>query len=154
MSRAASPILTNHAFDRGYCDQDRRHLGVVTVGYQTPAFVNPVWRALGSNWRVSGVLNARSGDPRNVIAGGDPAFNGIVNQRPVKVRDNPYPAEKTLLTYLDRAAFAQPAPGTLGDFPRNGVRGPGYWDINVACPASSASAKTRTSSCGSRRSIF
>src|SRR4029453_17883329 len=123
---------TNHALDRGYCDQDRRHLGVVTAGYQTPTFANPVARAVASNWGVSGVLNARSGSPGNVIAGGDPAFSGIAGQRPVKVRDNPYPSEKTLLTYLDRAAFAQPAPGTFGDFPRNGVRGPGYWDINVA----------------------
>ena len=122
----------NPAFDRGYCDQDRRHLGVLTVGYQTPVFANTGVRGIASNWRVSGIVNARSGDPLNVIAGGDPAFTGITNQRPVKVLDDPYPSEKTLLTYLDRAAFAQPAAGTLGDFPRNGVTGPGYWDVSVA----------------------
>jgi hypothetical protein len=77
-------------------------------------------------------MNARSGSPLNVIAGGDPAFTGIQQQRARKVLDDPYPEEKTLLRYLNPAAFAQPAPGTLGDLPRNAVRGPGYWVIDMA----------------------
>jgi len=30
------------------------------------------------------------------------------------------------------AAFAQPALGTLGNFQRNSLRGPGYWAIDMA----------------------
>ena len=81
---------------------------------------------------MSGIVNARSGIPLNVIAGGDRSFSGITAQRPQRVLDDPYAEEKTLGQYLNPAAFAQPALGTLGDFPRNGVRGPGYWDVNVA----------------------
>ncbi|NOT24697.1 MAG: TonB-dependent receptor, partial [Acidobacteria bacterium] len=120
------------SFDRGYCDQDRRHLGVVTVGYQTPTFSSAALKTLASDWRVSGILSARSGVPLNVIAGGDRAFSGITAQRPQRVLDDSYAADRTIAQYLNPAAFAQPALGTLGDFPRNGVRGPGYWDVNVA----------------------
>lgn len=44
---------------------------------------------------------------------------------------NPYGA-KTLNTWLNRAAFELPAPGTLGSFRRNSVRGPGFWAVDAA----------------------
>ena len=40
--------------------------------------------------------------------------------------------EQTLTSYFNRAAFAQPAPGTLGDLPRNAVGGPSFWNIDLA----------------------
>jgi len=123
---------SNPEFDRGYCDQDRRHLAVVTVGVQTPTFDQRAARIIASDWRVSGIVNARSGSPLNVIAGGDRAFTGLQQQRPQRVLDDPYPATKTLAQYLNPAAFAQPTPGTLGNSERNGVRGPGFWAVDVA----------------------
>ena len=39
---------------------------------------------------------------------------------------------KTLNSYLNRAAFASPAPGTFGDLEYRAVEGPGYWTIDVA----------------------
>ena len=47
--------------DRGHCDQDRTHLGNLSLGYETPEFGNAVLRAIASNWRLSGIFNARSG---------------------------------------------------------------------------------------------
>ena len=119
-------------FDDGVCDQDRTHLGILTVGAETPTFGNTAARVIASGWRVSGIVNARSGSPLNVIAGGDPAFTGVQQQRVRKLLDDPYPDEQTLTRFLNPAAFAQPAAGTLGDFPRNGVRGPGYWVVDMA----------------------
>ena len=119
-------------FDDGVCDQDRTHLAILTVGAETPMFDNAAARALASGWRVSGIVNARSGSPLNVIAGGDRAFTGLQQQRVQQVLDDPYPAETSLNQYLNPAAFAQPAAGTLGNFPRNGVRGPGYWVVDMA----------------------
>ena len=130
-------------FDNGVCDQDRTHLAVVTVGAQTPTFDNGTLRAIASGWRVSGIVNARSGQPLNVIAGGDPAFTGVQQQRVRQLLDNPYPDEQTLARYLNPAAFAQPAPGTLGDFPRNGVSGPGYWVVDMALSRTIAFASTQ-----------
>jgi hypothetical protein len=47
------------------------------------------------------------------------------------VSDDVYGA-KTLTAYLNKAAFAQPAPGTFGNTPINSVKGPGFWKIDLA----------------------
>jgi len=119
------------AFDRGLCDQDRTHIGVFTAGVQTPQFGGRVASVVLSDWRVSGILSARSGSPLNIIAGQDRALSGIQRQRVNQVLDNPY-GDKTLNTWLNPAAFAQPALGTLGNFRRNSVRAPGFWSVDLA----------------------
>ena len=48
-------------FDRGNCEQSRTHIANLTLGVQTPDFDAPALRAFASNWRVSGIINARSG---------------------------------------------------------------------------------------------
>jgi hypothetical protein len=118
------------SYDEGYCDQDRRHLATLTTGYETPDVASGALRALASHWRVSGILTAQSGSPLNVTSGIDNAFTGVGNQRPNQVSDDFYGG--TLTNYLNRAAFAQPAPGTLGDLPRNAVTGPNFWNVNLA----------------------
>ena len=118
-------------FDRGPCDQDRTHIGVFNAGVQVPRFDNRAARVALSDWRVAGIFSARSGQPINVIAGGDPAFTGIQNQRVNQVLANPY-GDKTVNNWLNPAAFALPAPGTLGNFRRNSVRAPSYRSIDAA----------------------
>jgi hypothetical protein len=117
----------NPAFDRGVCDQDRTHLASFTVGAQTPRFVTPALR-WASDWRIAGIVSARSGAPINVIAGVDRASTGIRNQRVNQVLANPYGDDD----WLNPSAFALPAPGTLGNFRRNSVRGPGFWTVDAA----------------------
>jgi len=121
----------NFAFDRGLCDQDRTHIGVFVASAQTPQMVSSAMRAAFSDWRVSGILTARSGPPLNVVAGQDRAFSGIQNQRVDQVLANPY-GSKTLNTWLNPAAFALPEPGTLGSFTRNSLRAPAYWSVDLA----------------------
>ena len=118
------------SFDAGYCDQDRRHLATATVGYEIPDVGGAALRALASHWRFSGILNARSGNRLDVLSGIDNAFTGILNQRPNKVSDDFY--NHSLTSYFNRAAFAQPPPGTLGDLPRNAVVGPNFWNVDLA----------------------
>ncbi|HYS24411.1 MAG TPA: hypothetical protein VEP46_02375, partial [Vicinamibacterales bacterium] len=118
------------SFDAGYCDQDRRHLATATVGYEIPDVGGAAVRALASHWRFSGILNARSGNRLDVLSGIDNAFTGILNQRPNKVSDDFY--NHSLTSYFNRAAFAQPVPGTLGDLPRNAVVGPNFWNVDLA----------------------
>ena len=119
------------SFDAGYCDQDRTHLATLTAGYETPDLSNAALRTLASHWRVTGIISARSGDRLNIISGRDNAFTGLANQRPNKVSDDFYGA-RTLTNYFNRDAFAQPAPGTLGNLPRNAVTGPNYWSVDLA----------------------
>jgi hypothetical protein len=97
-------------------------------------------------WRVGGILNARSGVPINVtIARPDtvavggvtvaniPGGNSRGTQRPDLVPGvNPY--LKDGVRWLNPAAFAAPMPGTFGNLPRNYLRGPSFWqlDLNVS----------------------
>ena len=64
--------------------------------------------------------------------GTDQALNGFQGnsgtQRPNQILDTPYGDRTSLNTYLNSAAFAQPAVGAYGNVGQNSVVGPGYWD--------------------------
>jgi hypothetical protein len=121
----------NPEFDAGPCIQDRRHIGTLTVGYLTPEVDSAALRAVVSNWRVSGIVSARTGDRINIIDLRDNAKTGIRNQRPNRVKDDIYGA-KTLTNYFDRDAFSQAALGTNGDLEQNAGVGPNFWNVNLA----------------------
>jgi hypothetical protein len=132
----------NPDFDLGYCDQDRTHLGTFNAGYQTPEMGSGVMRALASNWRVSGILNARSGSRLNITSGRDNAFIGSHSaiQRPDQISADIYgpgkdaspgPGEQ-IDNYFNRNAFAHAAPGTLGNMMRNLAVGPSFWQVDLA----------------------
>ena len=118
-------------YDYGPCDSDRRHLFNLTVSAETPRFENSVWRAIASDWRLSGLFTAYSGSPFSVTVTGDPARTGIGGQRADQLTDDPYGPHE-LNTYIDRAAFGSPAVGTLGNMERNSVFGPGTHTINLS----------------------
>jgi hypothetical protein len=128
---AGYPNPADSSFDAGHCDQDRTHLSTLSLGYEAPEVANAVARVLASHWRLSRILNARSGDRVNITSGLDNAFNGISAQRPNKIGDDLCGA-RTLTNYFDRTAFAQPAPGTLGSLTRSVAVGPTYWSIDLA----------------------
>jgi hypothetical protein len=54
-----------------------------------------------------------------------------VAQRVNQVSDDVY-GPRTLLSYLDRAAFVEPAPGAFGDHVRNSIVGPDRWNIDLS----------------------
>ena len=101
------------------------------MGYETPEVGSAALSAIVSHWRLSGIIAARTGSRLNITSGVDNAFTGLASQRPNKVSDD-FHGDKTLTSYFNRAAFAQPAPGTLGDLPRNAATGPNYWNVDLA----------------------
>jgi hypothetical protein len=123
---------TDPEFDKGYCDQDRRHLASVTLGVETPAFGRGALGALASRWRASGIVTIQSGSRIDIITGRDNALNGQRNQRVNKISDDVYAHPRTLTNYFNAAAFAQPDPGTYGNLMRNALVGPGYWNVDLA----------------------
>ena len=94
-------------------------------------------------WRVGGIVNARSGVPINVTInrpdtitlGGVtvtnvPGGNTRGTLRPDLVPGvNPY--LKDGVRWLNPAAFAAPLPGTFGNLPRNYLRGPEFWQVDL-----------------------
>jgi hypothetical protein len=119
------------SFDRGNCGNNRRQIGNVSVGAQTPTFDNAALRLIASGWRVSGIFSARSGAWLTVTTARDIAGTGIVGQRLNQVSDDVY-GDKSLTNYFNVAAFAYPAAGTYGDHVRNSIEGPGYWSVDMA----------------------
>jgi outer membrane receptor protein involved in Fe transport len=106
-------------------------------------YMLPFDGAWAGGWRVGGILNARSGVPINVtinrpdtitvggvtvtnIAGG----NSRGTQRPDLVPGaDPYLRDG--VRWLNPAAFATPQPGTFGNLPRNFLRGPDFWQLDL-----------------------
>jgi len=121
----------NPDWDLGNCQFSRRHIANATVTVATPQFANRGLNLVASGWNVAGILTASSGAWLTVMTLRDIAATGILQQRPNQVLDNPY-GDKTLNNYLNRAAFADPAPGQLGDHIRNSIEGPAYWTIDLA----------------------
>jgi hypothetical protein len=117
--------------DYGYCEGDRTHVANGTVSYLTPSLSNRALGVFASNWRVAGILNVHSGSRLTVLSGTDRAFNGQANQRVNQISNDVY-GDKSLNNYLNRAAFAQPDPGTFGSHKRNSITGPGFWKIDLA----------------------
>jgi hypothetical protein len=119
------------SYDRGNCPYNQSHIANFTVSVQTPEFGHALLRAVASGWRVSGIVNANSGNWLSVTTTTDRAFNGIPNQRVDQVLDDPY-GNKTLGNYLNPAAFALPAPGELGNHRARSIEGPGFWKTDLA----------------------
>ena len=121
----------NPSHDRGNCSQNRRQIGNLSLGAQSPQFDNAALRAIASDWRLSGIFSARSGNWLTVTTGRDVAGTGIAAQRVNQVNENPY-GDKSLNNYLSPSAFAYPAAGALGDHKAFSIEGPGFWTVDLA----------------------
>jgi hypothetical protein len=111
------PTITdpnNPDLDYSYCSSDRRHVINVSVVARTPEFQNPVLNAVLSDWQLSPLVRWQSGNRSSVTTGVDNALSGMGGQRAVQVLDDPY-GDGSPNNYLNRAAFASPAPGTYSD---------------------------------------
>jgi hypothetical protein len=121
-------------FDRGNCSTagtDRRHVVNLSGVAETPRFSNSTLRAVASNWRFSPILKILSGDSMNITTTLDRALNGIGNQRVNQILGDPY-GDKSVKNYLNPAAFALPAMGSLGNVGAGAIRGPGSWQFDAA----------------------
>jgi hypothetical protein len=122
----------NPDYDRGPCDSDRRHNFNLTASVQTPQFSSTAMRVVASDWRLSGIFRAYSGAPFSVTVTTDPARTNIGGQR-ANVSGEAYSDGSVVTTYLNTAAFTDPAVGTLGNSGRNAFNGPGqhFFDLSL-----------------------
>jgi carboxypeptidase family protein/TonB-dependent receptor-like protein len=99
---------------------------------------------LKGGWRIGGIVNARSGVPINVVISrpDNATVNGVTvtnipggnsrgTQRPDLVAGvDPY-LNSGGVRWLNPAAFTTPQPGTFGNLPRNFLRGPEFWQLDL-----------------------
>ncbi len=128
-------------------DFDVRHVISANSVYELPfgrgrRYLNGgVGGALLGGWQLSGILSARSGNPVNVITerpasallDGLSVQNGGYFTRPNYIGGvSIVPAHQTINDWINPLAFADPAQYTYGNAGRNLVRGPNFWQADVA----------------------
>jgi len=99
--------------------------------YETPQFSNKTMKVLATGWSVSGIVRIVSGPYLTVASGLDNALTGTNDQRPNQLLSSPYAATRTIQSWLNPAAFIQPASGTYGTLGAMNILGPGSINIDM-----------------------
>jgi len=109
-------------YDRGPCVSDRRHVINIAGVFRTPAVAR--FGVLGrvlSDWQFSPLVRWQSGSWSTPVTNVDTALTGQPDQRTLQVLDDPFSSNTierrsdgspSAVVYLNRDAFAAPAPGT------------------------------------------
>lgn len=126
--------------DYGPANWDVPHRFVLSFLYDTPFFrdsSNVFLRQVLGGWQVGSVTTLQSGTPLNITIQGDRANIGRGPQRPnvtgsptLSCQDNPNGLGQ--VNCIDPSAFSLPAQFTLGNAPRNLMRGPGSKVTNLS----------------------
>lgn len=124
----------NRALERGLGQEDARHRFSASYVYAIPlgqgrqfmSNLSGVGNAILGGWEVSGIVRANSGSPLTPTWPTNNSGNGRNADRPNLIGnprlDNPDPRTG----WWNRAAFAAPAPGTVGNAGKGILIGPGY----------------------------
>jgi hypothetical protein len=132
--------LNDRVLDGGNCSQDRRSLFNLTVVARTPKFSNKPLNLAVSGWTASAIYAYRSGAPLSIASGLDQALVGFSGERANQVLTNTAAAIPgsacanitPCVTWLNPAAFAQPVAGTFGNMGVFNVRGPSFFQFDMA----------------------
>ena len=115
----------------GPCDVDRPLIMNSSFTYLAPGFGEGFVNTLTSDWQFGTVFQARSGSPLTPATTGNLSLTGLGNQRPFVVGD-PDLDDRSATVWFNTAAFAPNTAGTWGDAERGFLRGPAYWNVDLA----------------------
>jgi hypothetical protein len=117
----------NYHLDYGDADLDRRHSFVTNLVYVIPEMKSwsPLARGVVGGWQVNGIYSYFGTTPVDITTGVNTLGTASsVGQRPNLVPGQPiYLHTSDTTQWLNPAAFALPAPGTIGNLSRGMVRG-------------------------------
>ena len=123
----AYPQDTNNLrAERALSSFDLRHRVTVNATYELRFLPNRLrsWpKRLTDGWQVSGIYTGQSGLPITPFLSLDISGTGELNDRPDLVGD-PNAGPRRPNEWFNKAAFAQPVPGTFGNSARNVIIGP------------------------------
>jgi hypothetical protein len=120
--------------DYGNGDFDTRHNFTALLNYDLPNASR--MKPLLNGWELSSLLSFHSGQPFTVFTSSDGTGTGEGVQRANQIGD-PFAGVSHAfsvsgVTWVNPAAFANPAAGTFGTSPRNGYYGPGYGSVDFS----------------------
>jgi hypothetical protein len=131
-------IPFSRTLNRGLSDFDVPHRFVASYVWALPTLSSArAWlRAIAGNWETSGIWTLQSGRPFTVFSGRDNAFSGI-SRDSADLVGNPFldtgrPRGERIAQYFLTSAYATNAIGTFGTAPRNHIRGPGSFAVDLA----------------------
>lgn len=122
----------NPDYNRGNPDWLEHHNFTTSYVYQLPFYQNKhnFQGAVLGGWELSGAVIIRSGFVTGVNdAGSDLAGMGVDNGEHAQLVAgcNPNSGPRKVAEFFNTACFTLPAPGTLGNAPRNLIYGPRFW---------------------------
>jgi len=129
-------------FDRGPCVSDRRHVVNLSGVFRTPQLEK--WGVVGnvlSDWQFSPLVRWTSGSRVTPVTGVDTALTGQPDQRALQILSDPYSdkhietrpdGSPSAIVYLNRDAFAAPAPGAYSSVPPRSIVGPSSFTNDLA----------------------
>ncbi|MBI3693574.1 MAG: TonB-dependent receptor [Acidobacteria bacterium] len=131
-------IPFNRKLNQGLSDFDVPHRFVASYVWALPALspASPWVRAIFGSWETSGIWTLQSGRPFSVTSGRDNAFSGI-NRDYANLVGNPFldtgrSRAERIAQYFQTSAYATNTTGAFGTAPRNHLRGPGSFTVDLA----------------------
>ena len=116
-----------------FFSSDRRQIFNFTLVGEAPKFANRALRKVVTGWQAAGIYRAQSAPWLTVsMVPPDRQLSGTTNQRPLQVLPNTLCSHTTSSCWLNPAAFALPALGTLGTMNRGNIPGPAFWQLDLA----------------------
>ncbi len=128
------PNPFNLASGRGPADFDQTIRYNLSANYLIPNANVQGWKnAILNGWQVNAIVSLQTGLPFTVLSGTDRSLSGVGNDFADQVGNPGRPAGVSKVKeYFNTAAFVQAATGTFGNIGRNGLRGPGYADVDTS----------------------
>ena len=125
------PDPSDRSTNWGPCAADRPHIFNGSIIVQSRGAGQGFVHAITNDWQLGTILQARSGSPLTPSTTGDLALTGLNNQRPMVVGD-PELDDRTFTRWFNTDAFAANTPGVWGNTPKGFLRGPAYWNVDMA----------------------
>ena len=128
----------NRGFDYGLSREDVPHNLKFSNVWQVPQIGgNQGWSRLINGWMVNTMVTWQSGFPFTVSSGRDNSFTGINRDRADFLGGNPdlgsdRPHGEMVARYFDTSLFVTNAVGTFGNSEKNMIRGPRFFNTDVA----------------------
>jgi hypothetical protein len=120
--------------DYGPCTYDSPHLFNVSAVYVSQFGHGWVLSHLLSNWNIAPLVRYQSGLPVNPVSGKDNSLTGVGNDRPSVVSSQAYTGAPHGLQYqyVNPNLYVANPTGTYGNAGHYSLRGPGYFDVDLA----------------------
>lgn len=127
--------------DYGACGFDVRNIANITFVTESKfASLHGLAAALANGWQIAPLVRMTSGTPINVVTGSDVSLTAQAQDRPNLVPNVPLRTNVKVTSlaangnrfYFNKAAFTAAPTGTFGNLPRNFLRTPNYYNVDLS----------------------